>query len=219
MSSPRFIVVWDLDCTLGEFSALERRRSDREPVTVWLRPGIHDALARLSAEGFAHVVLTLATPRYAEMALRGTGLDVHFIEVACAGQRRKGDALGIAEAHGMPADEVHDRMIFVGDHPLHDAPSDPRVVFHIEPAALRRHAEPLAMLLLELRRRGEGSLRRGFDALAVDRAAGGPVVRCNLPGIGPVLLAPRENDCPVIVFAEAPTGEEQGTPITIAGTS
>src|SRR5262245_15009586 len=97
MRPPRFIVVWDLDRTLGEFSALERvRPDDGANVTVWLRPGIHDALARLSGEGFSHVALTLATPTYAAMALRGTGLDVHFIEIAGAGQRRKGDALGIA---------------------------------------------------------------------------------------------------------------------------
>jgi hypothetical protein len=215
MSPPPYIIVWDLDRTLGEFSALEGAE-DGEPVTVRLRPGLDEALERLSAAGFAHVVLTLATPSYAELALQGTGLRARFVEVAGAGQRRKGDARGIAETHGLLEGEIPDRMIFVGDHPWNDAPTDHRVVFHIEPFALRRPAEPLAALILELLRRGEGSLRRGFDALVSAAPPGvlSGTVRHDLPGVGQVLLAPRVDDCPVIIFAEEPAAGGQGTPVT-----
>lgn len=218
MAPPRYIIVWDLDRTLGVFDAIGRSRGDGAPVTVFLRPGIEAALARLSAEGFAHVVLTLATPAYAATVLAGTGLRPHFLEVACAGQRPKGDTEGIARTHGIPLDEVHHRMLFVGDHPWYDAPRDPRVVFHIEPFATRRPAEPLADLILELRRRGTGSLRRGFDDLAGQPAppegpAEGPVTR-DLPGIGPVMLAYRKDECPVIVFATEPAEGESGTAVT-----
>jgi hypothetical protein len=213
MGAPRYIIVWDLDRTLGEFAALERAEA-RAPVTVYLRPGIEAALVELSRAGFAHVLLTLATPTYADVVLRGTGLYEHFIEVACAGQRRKGDARGIAETHGVPPEQMHDRMIFIGDHPWFDAPRDRRVVFHIEPSALRRRAEPLAALILELTRRGEGSLRRGFDALAAGAPAGEQPVRRELPGIGSVLLAPRADDCPILMFEDEPAGEDQGTPVT-----
>ena len=181
------MIVWDLDRTLGVFDAIERGGGDNEPLTVLLRPGIHEALAKLSAEGFLHVVLTLATPSYADIALRGTGLFKFFAEIACAGQRMKGDAAGLAAAHGVPHEEMHDRMIFVGDHPWFDAPKDPRIVFHIEPSALRRSAAPLADLILELRRLGAGSIRRGFDALCLHRAEAEPLARVTLEGIGPLL--------------------------------
>jgi hypothetical protein len=215
MSAPRHIVVWDLDHTLGEFSALERSRRDDVPVTVRLRPGLEAALERLSAEGFAHVVLTLASPSYAEMALWGTGIRRYFLEVAsCPGHRPKGDAHGVAATYGIPLEEAGDRLFFVGDHPWFDAPRDPRVVFHIEPAALRRPAGPLAALILELRRRGEGSLRGGFDRLAAERAAGEKMARHDLPGVGPVVLLPREDECPVVLFEEEPAAHEAGTTVT-----
>lgn len=214
MSAPLYLVVWDLDHTLGEFSALGRSGKADEPVTVRLRPGIEEALGQLTGEGFAHVVLTLASPRYAEIALRGTRLRERFLEVGCAGQRLKGDARGIAETHGIPPDEAPDRMIFVGDHPWYDAPRDPRVVFHIEPAALRRRAEPLAALILALRAQGQGSLRAGFDAFAGERAAGERFAKQDLPSIGQVVFLPREAECPVVLFGEEPGGHETGTAFT-----
>jgi len=56
-------------------------------------------------------------------------------------------------------------MLFVGDHVLFDAPQDPRIVFHLEPNALRRPAAELVELVLALRERGRGSLARGFVEL------------------------------------------------------
>lgn len=208
------MIVWDLDGTLGEFEALARARDAMQEVTVHLRPGVDEALARLSREGFAHVLLTMATPAYAELALAGTGLRHHFVEVAGAGQRPKGDAEGLARAHGIPIDVAHDRMLFVGDHPLHDAPSDERVCFHVEPKALRRSAAPLAELILALRARGDGSLRRGFDVLASPPDAGGDHATRDLPGIGPVVFVPRADGCPVFAFATAPEGDAPATAVT-----
>jgi hypothetical protein len=214
MTAARHLIVWDLDRTLGVFDPIQRAAHAGGPLTVHLRPGIDAALTRLSTEGFTHVVLTLATPRYAALALAGTGLRRHFVEVACAGQRPKGDVEGISRTYGIPSDEVHHRMFFVGDHPWYDAPTDPRVVFHLEPLAMRRRAEPLADLILELRRRGDGSLRRGFDDLAAQPGApDGPVTR-ELPGLGPLILAPRKDECPVIAFAAEPAGGEIGQPVT-----
>ena len=95
MASPAYLIVWDLDRTLGVFDGLEKLRAVNERAQVELRPGIGASLDRLSREGFSHTVLTLATPDYAELALRGTGLRHHFLEVACQGQRPKGDVEGI----------------------------------------------------------------------------------------------------------------------------
>src|SRR5262245_32975117 len=115
--APHYLIVWDLDGTIGVFDALEHLKDPDAPVTVTLRPGIEAALTRLAAEGFAHVVLTMAGRAYADLALQATDLRRHFVEVSCAGERFKGDAEGIAHAHGIPDDEMPDRMIFVGDHP------------------------------------------------------------------------------------------------------
>jgi hypothetical protein len=209
------VIVWDLDNTLGDFSALHRQGDRTKPIRVRIRPGLADALAELSRAGFVHTLLTLATPLYAEVALRGTGLFDAFARVEGLGQRGKGDAAGVAAALGIPDEQRPHRMLFVGDHPLFDEPRDPRVVFHLEPLALTRPADQLTRLVLHLRDTGSGSLRRGFDHLHGNppwwrrlwpvRADGraGPVRR-TVPGAGDVALLRRPDACPVIGFATAP---------------
>src|SRR5439155_6694840 len=162
----RYVLVWDLDGTLGDFEALRQFPLDgrlSEDLYVRVRAGLAAALAALAKEGFTHTLLTLATPRYAEIALRSAGLRECFDLVEGLGQRGKGDAAGIGEALGLPSEQRGDRMLFVGDHPLFDAPRDPRVVFHLEPHALLRGAGDLAALVLHLRGQGDGSLRSGVD--------------------------------------------------------
>src|SRR5262245_7294465 len=110
MPPPAFVLVWDLDDTLGNFHVLTDTRRWTEPATVHLRPGIAAVLERLSAEGFVHTVLTLASSAYAELALRGTGLRHHFAEVSGVGQRHKGDADGIAQTFGIAPEECPHRM-------------------------------------------------------------------------------------------------------------
>jgi len=202
MASPAYLIVWDLDRTLGVFDGLEKLRAVNERAQVELRPGIAAALDRLSREGFSHTVLTLATPDYAELALRGTGLRHHFLEVACQGQRPKGDVEGIGETLGIPEAERPARMVFIGDHVLFDAPQDPRVVLHLEPNAVRRGADQAADLVLKLRELGDGSLRAGFDDLAGANAPFEELVRRELPGTGRLLLLPRAVACPVVAFEE-----------------
>lgn len=218
--APGFVLVWDLDRTLGVFDALEDLRHPAEPVTVHLRPGIAATLERLSAEGFVHTVLTLASPAYAETALRGAGLRHHFAEVAGAGQRTKGDVEGIAALLGIPAEERPHRMIFVGDHPLLDAPRSPDVVFHVEVRALARPAQALCDLVLALRDEGEGSLRRGFDRLGgrgalldgSDRRV--ELRRVEHPGLDPLVFMTRQERCPVLCFAEDAAGPASGEAVS-----
>jgi hypothetical protein len=109
---------------------------------------------------------------------------------------------------GLAEEEWPHRLLFVGDHPRFDAPRHPGVVFHLEPSALTRPAGELARLVLHLREAGGGSLRGGFDRLAARRwwpwrRAGRPLRR-EVPGLGPLLLVPRAEECPVIAFAEGP---------------
>lgn len=210
MPSP-FVIVWDLDHTLGSFDSLEGARPTEE-VTVELRPGIGEVLARLGREGFHHTVLTMATPTYAELALRGTGLRDHFIEVAGAGQRNKGDVEGIAQLLDMPLSECQHRMLFVGDHPLLDAPRGGEVVFHVELDALSRSAEDLLALVLALRESGAGSLARGFEALAQQGEPVDGMRRLALEGVGRLLLVPSGDHAPMVAFEEA--GRHLATPVT-----
>ena len=137
MSAP-YLIVWDLDETLGTFTTIADAPGAGQEATVHLRPGIREAIERLMGEDFIHCVLTLAMPAYAEAALRGTGLRELFLDVAGRGQRPKGDASGLAELFGIPKAQMPERMLFIGDHPWLDPPTDPRVVFHLETRALRR---------------------------------------------------------------------------------
>jgi hypothetical protein len=210
MAAPAHLIVWDLDRTLGVFDGLEHVRDPGLEISVLLRPGIDAALCELSRAGFAHSVLTLATPDYAELALRGTGLRHHFLEVACQGQRPKGDAEGIAATFGLPFDELGDRLLFVGDHVLLDVPQDPRVVFHLEAYALRRPAAELVALVLALRERGKGSIRAGFDAIAAGSSLEGELGRATVEGAGRLLLLARTTACPVLAFDDDEQSEEQG---------
>ncbi len=214
MADP-YAIVWDLDRTLGEFDALELNLGAPE-VTVYLRPGIVEAVAELDRLGFKQTVLTLATARYAEIALRGTGLRDAFVEVAGVGQRAKGDARGVAELLGIAASERPHRMLFVGDHPMFDAPEDPEVVFHLEPNALHRHAKHVVHMVTELREHGRGSLRRGYDALLSKSnvTRDGDVRSMKHPTLGELLMVPRKELCPVICFGD--DGDAPGgTPVRI----
>jgi hypothetical protein len=210
------VIVWDLDRTLGDFTALQQQGESAGPVTVQVRHGLHQALHTLTEAGFVHTVLTLATPLYAEIVLRGTGLRQHFVLVEGLGQRDKGDAAGIAADLGIAPGERPHRMLFVGDHPLFDEPRDVDVLFHLEPCGLMRPAEELARLVVHLREAGGGSLRHGFDALARQtawwrrlwparaRPAEDALLRRSVPGIGDLVVVPRANACPVIAFALPP---------------
>jgi FMN phosphatase YigB (HAD superfamily) len=209
-----YVIVWDLDRTIGLFDALEHPRGARE-VTVALRPGIREAVAELDRLGFKQTVLTLASERYAEIALRGSGLHDAFVEVACAHQRKKGDAEGIARLLGIPAEERQHRMLFVGDHPLFDVPNDNDVVFHLEPNALRRHAKHVVALATTMRDAGGGSLGRGFAHLlgAAKRTKDG-IHGLAHDVLGTVLMVRPPDRCPVICFDGA--GDvEGGTPVRI----
>jgi hypothetical protein len=210
------LIVWDLDLTLGEFSALNFGNEPTGEVTVRLRPGVGKMLRKLSEAGFTHTLLTLASPLYAEIALRGTGLRPFFVRVEGLGQRPKGDAAGIAEAFGISEDERPHRMLFVGDHPLFDAPQDPRVVFHLEPQALARPARDLQRLIIHLRDAGAGSFRKGFERIARQRLGWRRLwpfqsrltlnvpLRRSLSGIGDLLLLACSDRCPVIAFGDVP---------------
>jgi hypothetical protein len=215
LSDP-YVIVWDLDLTLGDFSGLSRPGPVPGPVTVRTRPGLAEALRTLGEAGFTHTLLTLATPLYAEAVLRGTGLRQFFTRVEGLGQRFKGDAAGVGDTLGLSEDDRPHRMLFVGDHPLFDAPEDRRVLFHLEPLALSRPAAELTRLVLHLREAGGGSLRRGFDRLAGDMpwwkklwprrgaSAGNLPLRRSLAGVGELLLLACPDRCPVIGFANLP---------------
>jgi hypothetical protein len=210
----RHVIVWDLDGTLGDFEALEKSGGD-EPVRVKTRPGLAAALRSLHSAGFVHTLLTMATAKYAEIALRGTGLFELFDRVEGQGQRCKGDAAGIATAFGVPAEEVAHRMIFVGDRMMFDEPEHADVVFHLEPFALVRPAEQLERLVLRLRHAGRGSIREGFRAIGLGprrwqrlwRRVALPVgqaSRRNVDGLGSLVLLERHGECPVIGYERAP---------------
>lgn len=204
MPSPAYLIVWDLDRTLGVFDGLARMRDAATPVEVELRPGIGRALERLTAEGFAHTVLSLATLDYAELALRGAGLRRHFLEVAGPRQRAKGDAQGIGTSYGIPEAERPARMLFVGDQLQIDAPLDRRVLLHLEPHALRRPAARLVELVLGLLDRGRGSLAAGFMDLLGAGQPSGEIARRDLGRAGRLLLVPRDHQCPVVACEDEP---------------
>jgi hypothetical protein len=215
----RHVIVWDLDGTLGDFTELERQPKSIEPICLQLRPGLDKALRQLSAAGFIHTVLTVATKPYADLVLHGTGLADHFALVEGRSERPKGDAAGIAAHFGIAeADRPHG-MFFVGDRLMFDQPADPQIVFHLELWALTRPAEELARLLLHLRDLGNGSVRQGFDRIGRNRigwrrywpwSEAMPVdkpVRRTLPRVAPLLFLARTEDCPVIGFEKPPEPE------------
>ncbi len=215
--SPPYVIVWDLDKTLGDFSALNGQADQTGSVRILLRPGLAGALDVLSAAGFTHTVLTLATPLYAETVLRAAGLRDRFARVEGLGQRPKGDAAGVADAFGIPERERPHRMFFVGDNHFFDRPDDTGVVFHLELFALERPASAAARLVLRLRELGGGSVRRGFDRLLPSRPwwrvltpwrpahQPGQPARVCLPEVGELLLLSRAGYCPVVGFETGPT--------------
>jgi hypothetical protein len=215
MGIPR-VIVWDLDGTLGNFDPLEKNWTSNSAITVATRPGLAKALQALGRAGFVHSLLTLATPAYAAVALRGTGLHEHIARVEGQGQRKKGDVAGLATAFGITATEAPARMLFVGDRMIFDEPDHPEVVFHLEPFALTRPAHELERLVLRLREAGAGSIREGFRALGTggrkkwyhvrrqaSLPAGRPAQR-HVRGLGSLLLFERRGECPVIGYERAP---------------
>ncbi len=214
-----YVIVWDLDMTMGDFQPFYDAPESDSPVTVSLRPGIIAALKRLQGEGFIHVLLTLATPFAAEVILHAMGVRDLFSAVYGRGQRPKGDAVGIGELYNIGQRQRPHRMIFIGDHPLYDPPQDDRIVFHLEPYALQRPANHFVELLLYLRRQGRGSIGGGFDRALTGRtglwarpttdvvAPTGEPVRREVPGLGPVLMLKGPDSCPVIAFEEPPDEE------------
>jgi hypothetical protein len=215
-----YVIVWDLDGTLGDFSALLNHRNSTEPVTLRVRPGLADALRTLADAGFVHTLLTLATPRYAELALAGAGLRSFFTRVEGVGQRDKGDAAGVGGALGLSEEDRPHRMLFVGDHPHYDEPRDRRVVFHLEFCALSRPACELQNLILNLRDGGNGSIRGGFDRLLRQvpwwrrlwrRPRPGTPLPRSVPGVGDVVLFDRADGCPVVGFRDAPAASAKAS--------
>lgn len=215
MGSPH-VIVWDLDGTIGDFYALEKHCDSNTAVTIKTRPGLAESLSTLSRAGFVHTLLTMATPTYAEAALRGSGLRDHFALVEGQGKRCKGDVEGLARFLGIPAAEVPSRFLFVGDRMMFDEPNHPHVVFHLELLALTRPASELECLVLHLRTAGNGSLREGFRVLGLTQRKWyrlwrrqpqpiGQPVRGHIDGLGSLLLLERQNQCPVIGFEGPPT--------------
>lgn len=202
MAEVPWVLVWDLDLTLGRFDELALAQGTDAEVSVQVRSGLEEALGRLSGQGFVHTILTVATPAYAEAALRGIGLRAYFHEVAGRGQRAKGDAAGIASAMGLATTERAAKMLFVGDHPIYDPPSDTDVIFHLEPRALERSAAWVADLALALRERGSGSLRRGFDAVWSEGPAPAysMVATRSVPGLPRLALRCTDAEAPVVAF-------------------
>ena len=211
MSRP-YVIVWDLDGTIGDFDALHRQGECADPISVRVRPHLAETLQALANEGFVHTVLTRATPLYAEVALRVSGLRHFFVRVEGQGQRDKGDAAGLAKELGIPESELPHRMFFVGDLPVFDEPQDPRVLFHLEPCFRERSARELERLVLHLRQLGDGSLRTGFDLLGnpirwwqwviplTPKMPVGKPVRCVVPDVGQLILMIRNDGCPIVLF-------------------
>jgi hypothetical protein len=159
--------------------------------------------------------LTMATPEYADLALRGTGLREYFERVEGQGQRRKGDVAGLASVFGIPPAEAPSQILFVGDRLVFDEPDDPEVVFHFEPFALARPADQLERLVVHLRTAGNGSLREGFRKIGLGARkwyqlrprpplpVGKPCQRY-VRGLGSLILCERQNECPIIGYEETP---------------
>jgi len=215
------VIVWDLDGTLGVFDqlALWNRSPAQSLLMIQARPDLEAALNELTSLGFIHRVLTMATSRYAEMALATLQLRHHFIAVEGYGQRGKGDVVGIAEEMEIPAQRWGASMLFIGDHPMMDPPRDPRVLFHYEPWAIERSALAVVAMVRELLDRGDGDLARGFtrwheatarrswwDRLRFRRRSSNhfePTER-ELADHGWMVLVNRKEECPVIAFRERP---------------
>lgn len=214
MNQP-YVIVWDLDDTLGQFGQLNKAGESTTAITVRIRPGIRQALDTLTQAGFAHTLLTLASPLYAEIALRGMKLRDCFLRVEGRGQRGKGDATGLGEALGMKPQELGHRMLFVGDNSYMDAPQDPNVVFHLEPYALMRPASDLTRLILHLREAGSGSLLHGFERIGLqhlptkpdplpERLPRGGIIRCTVAEVGNLLMCAPQDACPIVAFEKPP---------------
>jgi hypothetical protein len=214
--SASHVIVWDLDGTLGRFDSLNGLGDSPNPVTIQVRPHLREALEGLIELGFRHVLLTLATPLYAELVLHALGVRQLFDRVEGQGQRGKGDAAGLGTELCIGEEERPHRMLFIGDHPHNDEPRDPRVLFHLEMYGLERSARDLVSLARVLLDLGKGSLLKGFHEIARRRPwwarlwPGRVPLRPNRPerrlvtGLGPLLLMRRSQDCPVIAFARPP---------------
>ncbi|MBL8194185.1 MAG: HAD family hydrolase [Blastocatellia bacterium] len=208
-----YLLVWDLDGTIGNFEKLEKYRENLP--TVEARPEIAPALEILSKIGFIHTVLTMATSTYAEIALKATGLRHFFAKVEGQGQRLKGDVIGIANDFGINPKNYAHKIMFIGDRMLFDEPRHSEVIFHLERFALTRPASQLQILVETLLKQGNGSLREGF--LSIGRGSkkwyqfaklppievGVPIQR-KLPKLDPLLLLERVQECPVITFENPP---------------
>ena len=161
------IICWDLDETLGGFRNLDPEL--KELGLPWgVRHGIHESLARLSAEGFTHVVATSSVEDYAETILKLTGLRDHFAAIFDRETMSKTDwgktYRPIADHFGLSEEAALERMLVVGDRSS-DKPIDINIVFIEHEDGYRYDAVLVQRLIAALLRPGDGSLRSGFEEM------------------------------------------------------
>lgn len=113
------VICWDLDGTLGEFYATYARMNGfQSSRRDGLKPGIMEALNRLSVLGFTHVVTTIAPEKQALKALEDSRLLDFFTAIFCEEQILRDDRKDysvVAKAFGIQADDYRRRLIAVGD--------------------------------------------------------------------------------------------------------
>ena len=224
IEAPKHLVCWDLDNTLGHFdpfsNEMQGRTRWKDDPDAYLTYGIEDVLAEFSeANGYIAVVTTSARHDYAEYALERAGIRRHFANVYArdvmapdyeATHQYVGKQYEDVAWEQIPYDEYPDRMVVIGDM-YEDNPIDMRDLVHIYSPGYVFDAIVIREALVALLEAGEGSFKKGFDAL--ERSGTKEIMRSTTPptiyshvevGSGVKLTLDR-------IKGPGPLSEEEGT--------
>ena len=176
----RGAICWDLDDTLGVFEQLEYQLQGKEVPNgqegIFLRADIRELLKYLSSKGYRHFLTTSAGERYAEEALRISGLNKLIAEDDIwpndiiyfrhrFGYKTYAEVEESAFFYDKTKKKHSDLMLVVGDR-VNDQPEDLKRLVFIEDINCRTHsAEVLRVIIDGLLKQGKGSFIRGFDRI------------------------------------------------------
>ena len=166
------IICWDLDETLGFFRNLVSIRSGREypgpDDSYVLRKDIIKTLNRMISKGYKHVVTSSAKLEYSEKVLGAVCLDSYFDRVF--GRNHVTDGiwgkkyLPAAEFYQLDETEAGSQIMIIANM-ASDEPIDIDPVFVHDQRGLGESALVYEEIADMLWMRGDGSFKRGFQAL------------------------------------------------------
>ena len=158
------VIAWDLDETLGRFTALKYGLNGQK-VPEWesepgVRFGIRQALEDLARADWTHVVTSYSDRPYADEVLKRANLAPYFNRVFTqenigpvdkGGRKVAGKLyMPVAEHFGLFGDDIGKNLVVVGDLPGDQPIDTPGLVFVHQAQGFRSDAKVIKNRVLEI---------------------------------------------------------------------